>query len=303
MDSRQRQRLRALAEGDLRFDCPMAEYTTFRVGGKAEVIYTAERTGALKAVLAYFRDQGIPYLTVGNGSNLLVGDNGLEGVVIRLGKWFSRIEPIDGGGSLIDVGAGLDLKALLTYCRDKGMGGLEFLAGIPGSVGGAVAMNSGAFGAEIGDRVRRVEVLTPGGELVERDRQELTFSYRHLSLEKGTIILKVRLEVEAASRDSVREKMAAVMEQRVKTQPMGIPSAGSVFKNPPGEYAAGLIDRCGLKGKKRGGAMVSEQHANYILNTGGATARDILDLISLVQEKVLAETGIRLEPEIQVVGR
>lgn len=301
MDSRQRQRLRALAEGDLRFDCPMAEYTTFRVGGKVEVLYTPERTGALKAVLTYLRDQGIPYLTVGNGSNLLVRDNGLEGVVIRLGKWFSRIEPVD--GRLLDVGAGLDLGALLTYCRDKGMGGLEFLAGIPGSVGGAVAMNSGAFGAEIGDRVRRVEVLTPGAELVERDREDLSFSYRHLSIEEGTIILKVRLEVEAESRDSVREKMAAHLEQRMKTQPMGTPSAGSVFKNPPGRYAARLIDGCGLKGKKQGGAMVSEQHANYILNTGGATARDILDLITLVQEKVLAETGIRLEPEIRVVGR
>ena len=182
--------------------------------------------------------------------------------------------------------------------------GLEFLSGIPGTVGGAVAMNAGAFGEEIASRVKEVHMVDKRGDLIVRDRSsELEFSYRKLNMEKGNVIVRVRFRLTSEAEGTVAKRISDYLKRKKESQPLEYPSAGSVFKNPPDDYAGRLIEKAGLKGKKIGGAMISEKHANFIVNTGGAKAKDILDLIYLSQETVKKETGIQLEPEIRVVGK
>lgn len=302
MGKLERQELvRMLGEG-IWFDCPMHQYTTFRVGGEAEVLYEARDLEKLRWLIGYLNQRQIPYLPVGNGSNLLVKDEGLRGVVILFGGSLASIEKGEGDDATIVSGAGASLADLMAHCRDSAMGGLEFLAGIPGTVGGAIAMNSGAFGAEIGERVKEIDLITPQGDLVARDRSEIDFSYRGVSLEKGAVIVRAILELYWEEREVVGKRMADYLARRKETQPLEYPSAGSVFRNPPNDYAGRLIEEAGLKGKRIGGAMISERHANFIINTGGAKAKDILALLSLAQEKVREGTGIKLEPEIRVVG-
>lgn len=303
MDKRQKKELIGLAGDGIRFDCPMSQYTTFRVGGHAEALYDAKDMEDLRRVVAFLNREHIPYLPVGRGSNLLVKDNGLEGLVILLQGSLAGIEK-DGTDDLTVVaGGGLPLADLLIYCRGSGLGGAEFLAGIPGTVGGAVTMNAGAFGKEIGALVQGIHVITPEGDFVARDRSHLRFSYRELKTEKGAIIVFVRLKLKRDTEELVASRIADCLKRRKKNQPLNYPSAGSVFKNPPDDHAGRLIEKAGLKGKRIGGAMISEKHANFIVNTGGAEAKDILALLYLAREKVREETGIELQPEIQVVGR
>ena len=249
---------------------------------------------------------------VGRGSNLLVKDEGLEGVVILLrgplagmvqGKTDPSVSNLRAHDMTVHAGAGLPIVDLLIHCRDSGYGGLEFLAGIPGTVGGAVAMNAGSFGKEIGDWVKEINVITAGGDIVARNRSQLQFSYRALHMEKKSVIIGACLKVDIEGMKTVTKRIAGYLKRRKESQPIEYPSAGSVFKNPPNDYAGRLIEHAGLKGKKIGGAMISEKHANYIVNTGDATAKDILGLLSLTQGKVKKETGVKLEPEIKVVGR
>jgi UDP-N-acetylmuramate dehydrogenase len=304
MDTRQKEELIGLAGKTIRFHCSMAEYTTFGVGGKAEAIYEAYDMGGLKKLLAYLGGEGIPYMALGRGSNILVKDNGLEGIVILLCGSLSRIEEKKTDDMSVLAGAGLGLADLLSYCRRSGLGGLEFLSGIPGTVGGAVAMNAGAFGEEIGARVKEVHILDNQGDLVVKARSsELNFSYRKFNLEKGSVIVRARFGLNREIEGAVGKKILYYLKRKKKSQPLGQASAGSVFKNPPGDYAGRLIENAGLKGAKVGGAVISEKHANYILNTGGAKAKDILDLMYLAQEKVKKDTGIQLEPEIRIVGK
>jgi len=312
MDKRQRDELSRLGVEAVRFDCSMAQYTTFRVGGPAESLYDAKDTENLRRVIAFLNREEIPYLVVGRGSNLLVKDEGLEGVVILLRGTLAGIaqEKTDTSVSslrphdmTVEAGAGLPIVDLLIHCRDSGYGGLEFLAGIPGTVGGAVAMNAGAFGKEIGDQVKEINMITAGGDVVTRNRSQLKFSYRALHIEKKSVIIGACLKVDTGDVKTVANKIAGYLKRRKESQPIEYLSGGSVFKNPPNDYAGRLIEHAGLKGKKIGGAMVSEKHANYIVNTGDATAKDILELLSLTQEKVRNETGIKLEPEIKIVGR
>ncbi|MCF8120350.1 MAG: UDP-N-acetylmuramate dehydrogenase, partial [Deltaproteobacteria bacterium] len=190
----------------------------------------------------------------------------------------------------------------LRTCRDRGLGGLEFLSGIPGTLGGAVAMNAGAFGKEVGERVEAIRVITPAGGLLEREKEDLRFSYRSLQLDRGAIITLVRVKLESVGREAVFERMAGYLRQKKALQPLGYPSAGSVFKNPVGDYAGRLIEAAGLKGKRVAGAMISKRHANFIVNTGGATASDILALMNLIQQEVKRISGIQLEPEIRILG-
>ena len=298
MDRRQKEELTRLAGQAIRFNCPMAGYTTFRVGGQAEALNEAFDLEVLKRVLAYLDKGHIPYLVVGRGSNILVKDNGLEGLVILLGGSLARVEEKETDDISVLAGAGLHLVELLSYCRSSGLGGLEFLSGIPGTVGGAVAMNAGAFGEEIASRVKE------RGDLIVRDRSsELEFSYRKLNMEKGNVIVRVRFRLTSEAEGTVAKRISDYLKRKKESQPLEYPSAGSVFKNPPDDYAGRLIEKAGLKGKKIGGAMISEKHANFIVNTGGAKAKDILDLIYLSQETVKKETGIQLEPEIRVVGK
>ena len=303
MDKQHKAALFKLVGEGLEFDCPMASYTTLRVGGQAEILYKATDLEGLRRLIPYLSAEGIPYLVVGGGSNLLVMDSGVEGVVILLRGSLAAIERPGRKEGTILAGAGATTVDLLNTCRREGLGGLEFLAWIPATVGGAVFMNAGAFGKEMGDRVREVHMVTPEGDVIRKERSQLRFSYRSMDLEKGSIIFRVGLGLDPVPRTVLKERMKYYQDRRKALQPLEFPSAGSVFKNPPGHHAGRLIEAAGLKGKRIGGAMISEKHANFIVNTGGATAKDVLALLHMTQETIQKETGIELEPEIQVVGR
>jgi len=309
MDKNQKQRLIKLAGDQVQFHCLMAQYTTFGVGGHVEAIYEAGNFENLRQVIVYLNKEHISYLVIGRGSNLLVKDDGLEGVVIILRESLAskpaKVAQLDKRKHDLTflINAGLPVVDLLTYCRDSGLGGLEFLAGIPGTVGGVVAMNAGAFGKEIEARIKEIHVMTLLGDLIIRDRSQLKFSYRGLEIEEGSIITRVCFKLDQEIEEVVAKNIAGYLRRRKENQPLEFPSAGSVFRNPPNDYAGKLIENAGLKGKRIGGAMISRKHANFIVNTGGAKAEDIISLLYLAQKKVLEKTGIELQPEIQVVGR
>ncbi len=303
MNRKQKEELARLAGRKIDFDCPMATYTTFHVGGQSEALFNADDLEELRRVIVFLNKESIPYLAVGRGSNLLVRDKGIDGLVILLKGTLATVEQENTEASTVLVGAGLPLVDLLTYCRGAGLAGLECFAGIPGSVGGAVVMNAGAFGEDFGSRVREIQMITPQGDLVVKDRTQLLFLYRRLEIEKGAVIVRAGLQLHRESKDTVTGRIADCLKRRRSNQPLEYPSAGSVFRNPPNDYAGRLIENAGLKGKRIGGAMISEKHANFIVNIGGAKARDVLDLIDLAREAVKKETGIELEPEIKIVGK
>jgi UDP-N-acetylmuramate dehydrogenase len=270
----------------------------------AEALCYVQGAEDLRKVVALLDQWQVPHLVVGKGSNLLVRDGGLEGAVLVLQGELARVkqkgDPAEG---CVAAGAGAPLSDLLAHCKQQGWSGLEFLAGIPGTVGGAVVMNAGAFGGEIGDCVEEVQVLVPGKGLGKTSRDELEFAYRSLALERGCIVVQAHFRLQKSSSGIVAQRIAGILRRRRETQPMAYPSAGSVFKNPPGDYAGRLIESAGLKGEAIGNAKVSEDHANYIVNLGNATARDVVALMNLIQRRVRENTGIDLEPEIKVVGR
>jgi UDP-N-acetylmuramate dehydrogenase len=304
MDERDREWLRTVGGGRVRFGVPMSGWTTFRVGGPAEALYEPLQMEELRELILGLGQRDIPYFVVGRGSNLLVLDHGIDGVVVVLAGSFAEIRHDQTDQwTVIHAGAGASLGALLSYCRRNGLAGLEFAAGIPGSVGGGVMMNAGASGGEMGERVLGLTALTPRGETIRLDRSQLGFSYRSLKLERGTVITHARFKVEIARPDVVRDRIATNLKRRKKMQPVDDPSAGCVFKNPPNDYAGRLIEIAGLKGSRIGGAMVSPRHANYIVNVGGATGADILALLDLVQKEVQRKVGVHLDPEIRVIGR
>jgi UDP-N-acetylmuramate dehydrogenase len=304
MDQGDREWLKHIGGGRVRFGVPMSGLTTFRVGGPAEALYEPIQMEELRELILGLGQRGIPYFVVGRGSNLLVLDHGIDGVVVVLAGAFTEIRHDQReAGTVIHAGAGASLRDLLLYCRRNGFAGLEFTAGIPGSVGGGVVMNAGAFGGEIGTRVLGLTGLTSRGETMWVDRSQLVFSYRSLKWERSTVITNVRLKVDMVGPDTVEDRIATNLKRRKTTQPVDEPSAGSVFKNPPNDHAGRLIELAGLKGSRIGGAMVSPRHANYIVNVGGATGADILALMSLVQSEVQRKHGIHLDPEIRVIGR
>jgi UDP-N-acetylmuramate dehydrogenase len=302
MDAREKEKLVRLGGQQIRFDFPMAQLTTLGVGGQCQALFEANDLEDLQRVIAYISEEHIPYLVVGKGSNLLVKDEGFDGLVILLrGSLAAAVKDKIDDLSIL-AGAGLPLVDLLSYCRSIGLGGLECFAGIPGTVGGAVAMNAGAFGEEFGSKIQEIYLITQRGDLVLRDRSQLRFSYRKLEIEKGAVIIRARFKLYPQSEEIVAGRIVDYLKRRKESQPLEYPSAGSVFKNPPNDYAGKLIEDAGLKGKNVGGAMISKKHANFIVNTGGATAKDVLALLYLAQEEVKKKTGIELEPEIQVVG-
>jgi UDP-N-acetylmuramate dehydrogenase len=303
MDEKQRQHLAEIAGEGVEYDCPMARYTTFRVGGKAEVLCPVETLDRLQRVMAFLHQEAIPYLVIGRGSNLLVKDGGIEGVVLMLRGHLATIEESPKGESIVAAGGGLSITELLRYCGNQGLGGLEFLAGIPGTLGGAVAMNAGARGQNVGARVARVQLVMPQADVVTMTREDMHFSYRRSSTPQGAVIVNVELALDPVKPEEVTAKVAAYLKERQEKQPLEHPNAGSIFKNPPNGYAGGLIEKAGLKGKRIGGAMISPKHANWIVNMGGAQAEDILALMKLAQQKVREQTGIVLDPEIKVVGK
>jgi len=299
MDETQKRELIRILDKDALFDCPMGPYITVRAGGKAEALCAANDLQQLKELLSFAHRENLPCLVVGKGSNLLVRDGGLKGIALLLKN---ELEGVEEKGGTLRAGGGLGLSELARFCHRKGLAGLEFLAGIPGTVGGAVAMNAGAWGKSTGDVVTGVEIITVDGERMTKNRSELQFGYRKAVLPNGSVVVRALFEVTQDRPEAVGERIRDYLERRKGTQPLDYPSAGSVFKNPPHDYAGRLIEKVGLKGKRIGGAMISDKHANVIVNVGGARAEDILILMETARQRVKEQTGVELEPEIKVVG-
>ncbi|MDP6178519.1 MAG: UDP-N-acetylmuramate dehydrogenase [Desulfatiglandales bacterium] len=303
MDEGERTGLVEIGGNGILFDCPMHQHTTLRVGGKGESLYFARELQELQRMLSFLSRGNIPYLVVGKGSNILVKDEGFKGVGIFLQGHLAAIERNgDTTDQLIKAGGGLSIGELLTHCSQQGLGGLEFLTGIPGTVGGAVAMNAGAFGKDTGSMVQQIQFVTHQGKLATRNSSKLNFSYRGLSVPEGAVIVNVWFNLNYERPEILSKRKEDYLARRKASQPLEYPSGGSVFKNPHNDYAARLIERTGLKGRVIGGAMISTKHANFIVNMGGAIAEDILALMELAREKVKEETGIELETELRVVG-
>lgn len=278
---------------------PMKKHTTFRVGGPADVLVQPDET-ALAAVLGLCRQYHVPYSFIGNGSNLLVGDKGIRGVVIEMTEPMGNIEV---HGTQITAQAGAMLSKIANTAASNGLGGMEFAAGIPGSVGGAVVMNAGAYGGEMKDIIERVYVLDENGAQLELDRDALDLGYRHSCIpEKKYIVTKVVLELVPRDEAEIRSEMKELNEKRAEKQPLQYPSAGSTFKRPEGYFAGKLIMDAGLRGYQVGGAQVSEKHCGFVINKGDATAADICQLMRDVSDKVQAQFGVVLEPEVKMIG-
>lgn len=278
---------------------PMKKHTTFRVGGPADVLVQPDET-ALAAILALCRQYHVSYSFIGNGSNLLVGDKGIRGVVIEMKDPMGNIE-VD--GTKITAQAGAMLSKIANTAASNGLGGMEFAAGIPGSVGGAVVMNAGAYGGEMKDIIEKVYVLDENGAQLELDRDALDLGYRHSCIpEKKYIVTKVVLELVPRNEAEIRSEMKELNEKRAEKQPLQYPSAGSTFKRPEGYFAGKLIMDAGLRGYQVGGAQVSEKHCGFVINKGDATAADICQLMRDVSDKVQAQFGVVLEPEVKMIG-
>ncbi len=278
---------------------PLSKHTTFRIGGPAELYLEPNSIPVLQQVLSQCTKEEIPVQVMGNGSNLLVGDEGVPGVTVRLGQLFSTIELRENDALYCQAGAMLSQVCL--FAQEHGLGGLEFAYGIPASVGGAAYMNAGAYGGEMKDVVEAVWTLDRYGIPKRWEPEELAYSYRHSALmeHKDQTIVAVQFRLTPKDPGTVLAQMEDLLARRKEKQPLDLPSAGSTFKRPEGGYAAELIERCGLKGAKVGGAMVSTKHAGFIVNTGGATCRDVEELIQKVRQTVLEQTGFRLEPEVE----
>ncbi len=286
----------------LRVDEPMARHTTFQIGGPADRFLTVENAVQLQGLLSCLRQAGIPYLVLGKGSNLLVSDKGIRGAVLHLGGDFKKVEVLPDGRTL-RAGAGAPLASVCALARERSLTGLEFAWGIPGSVGGGAYMDAGAYGGEMRDVVSRVLHLGPDGAPGEARGEELCFGYRKSRYTGGEdIITAVEFTLQPGDPAAIAGKMEELMARRKDKQPYDMPSAGSVFKRPQNGFAAALIEQCGLKGRRVGGAQVSEKHAGFIVNTGGATCQDVLELISVIRKTVEEQTGTCLECEVRVTG-
>lgn len=278
---------------------PMSRHTTFRVGGPADY-YIMPDSDQVAEVLALCHKEQVPCQVVGNGSNLLVGDGGIRGVVLAFAKQAAQIQV---KGNRIKAGAGALLSQVAGAACKAGLGGMEFAAGIPGSVGGAVVMNAGAYGGELKDILTQAVVLTQEGELLTMKNKELDLSYRHSCIpQQQFIVLEAEFLLQPKPQEDIQDRMDNLKKQRLEKQPLEYPSAGSTFQRPQGHFAGKLIMEAGLAGVSVGGAQVSEKHCGFVINTGNATADDIRKLIQLVQERVIEHSGIRLEMEVKCMG-
>ena len=291
--------LRRIAPDRVLENAPMSRYTTFRVGGLADALFLPASVEELQQALAAAKAQGIQVCLIGNGSNLIVRDGGIRGLVIVLGEPFSelRVE-----GTQVWAQAGARLSAVAAAAQRAGLAGLEFASGIPGTLGGGCAMNAGAYGGELKDVLLWADVLLDG-ELRRLSRDEMEMGYRStMPLRRGAIVVSACFELRRDDPEAIQERMRDLANRRREKQPLNLPSAGSTFKRPEGHFAGALIEQCKLKGCRIGGAQVSEKHAGFIVNVGEATAADILELIEHVQRVVQAQTGVQLETEVRVLG-
>lgn len=298
--------IQEMAKGRTLLNAPLSEFSTIQVGGPADILIYPRDREDLARLLSFLHQREIPVFPLGNGSNLIVRDAGIRGAAINLMEGFRSIERRDAPGQgtavHIRVEAGSPLRRFIRWTVDQGITGFEALVGIPGSVGGALAMNAGAWGFEIGQRVLELEAMDPTGKTHTFGRDMLRFAYRSLELPKDYIIVGALLEGEEADPRDVKTRAKEFYGRRRKNQPTQEPSAGCVFKNPQGHSAGRLIEQCGLKGVRVGDAEVSRVHANYIVNKGSASAGQVVALMGMVQERVYVDHGIKLEPEVRIVG-
>lgn len=279
---------------------PMSKHTSFKIGGNADVYIKVNNLSKLSTILKECQASDVDYMILGNGSNLLVSDEGIRGAVIRLDGDFRKITLLD--DTTIFCGAGATLAYLCKFALNCGLSGLEFAWGIPGTVGGAVFMNAGAYDGEMKDVVHSVSHISPSGEIGRTEKENMNFGYRtSVYRSNNMIITRVTLKLKKGNPDEIRAKMDDYMSRRSTKQPLEYPSAGSVFKRPEGNFAGALIEQCGLKGKTCGGAQVSEKHAGFIINKSNATAKDVRDLIGEIQKTVSDKTGYNLECELIIL--
>ena len=282
------------------FNEPMKKHTTFKTGGNADIFCEPKNTDELKELIRFFRNNSVRFAVIGNGSNLLVSDKGFRGAVIRIGRHMSRIEV---KGETIKSEAGALLSGVAKTALKEGLSGMERISGIPGSVGGAIYMNAGSYGSEIGNITESAAYLLPNGEIVCAKRSDLRLEYRNTSfMENNGIIVSCTLKLKYGNKDKIAAEMAEVAKKRICKQPLELPSAGSFFKRPEGHFAGKLIEDCGMKGYTVGGAKISEKHAGFIVNFNNASSADIIGVMNAVRERVFKETGIMLEPEIRFLG-
>ena len=284
------------------FDEPMKKHTSFKIGGTADYFFKATTLEELQNIIKFAKIKELPITIIGNGSNLLVTDKGIRGLVIKIDIKKLKIEKKD-EFAVIEVGAGNKLMALATKMKDEELSGLEGLSGIPGSVGGAIVMNAGAYGKEMKDVVLSTTCMDKNGKLYTFSNEEQEFSYRNsIFQKKDYIIIETKLKLEYGKKDEIQKKMEEYFKSRKEKQPIKYPSAGSSFKRQEGIITAKLIDDVGLKGYKIGGAQVSEKHAGFIVNYNNATATDVINLIKYIKEKVYSKYGIKIEEEIKIIG-
>lgn len=294
------QQLLAAGIGEAVPNAPLAEHTTWKIGGPADLLVVPNGKEQLAQTLRILRENELPFLTIGRGSNMLVSDKGIRGVVIKLGKGMSEFR-FD--GSVVTAGGAVSLIPLSVRSAREGLTGLEFASGIPGTVGGAVFMNAGAHGSDMSRILKEAEIVLETGDIIRMDNEQLAFGYRHSWLHgRSAIVTEAVLDLAFGDKEQISATMAAYKERRLRTQPLSMACAGSTFRNPSGDYAARLIEEAGLKGYRIGGAEVSRQHANFIINTGGATAEDVLRLMDHMRQTVADKAGISLVPEVLIEG-
>jgi UDP-N-acetylmuramate dehydrogenase len=297
--SRLEDEMRAHFAERLKMSQPLAEFTSFRIGGPADMFVAVESEDELMLAMGAAYRAGVRAFCLGHGTNLLVSDRGVRGMVIRLGEGFNRVT-ID--GVKVIAGAAVDFGVLVERVVEQGLEGLEFGEGIPGSVGGGLVMNAGAFGGEMAPAVTFVHGVTLEGHARTLTREEVNFAYRRTQLPPGFVISRVDFELRRGDREKLRAKVLEVRAKRAARQPRGVPNAGSIFKNPPGNFAGRLLEGAGMKGMRIGDAAFSDRHANFIVNLGAARAEEVRALIEMARDKVRQQSGITLEPEVKLVG-
>ena len=286
-------------KGEVRYGEPMSRHTSLGIGGPAEAMAWPGNTEETSMLRAEAFKNGVPVFILGKGTNLLVLDGGIPGLVINISKmdWLKK------EGATVSVGAGTPLPRLANFCSDEGLGGLEFAAGIPGTVGGAVFMNAGAYGFEIKDVLQKIRVVMEDGQVSDITTDGLEKRYRHGGIPENSAVTEAWFSLTPGDAEEIKKRASEYIAKRKVSQPLSSKSAGSTFKNPDGQKAWKLIEAAGLKGTKVGGAAVSEKHANFLINAEGATAKDFLALMDLVKKTVKEKIGVELEPEVRIVGK
>lgn len=305
MNGEQQQRLAALVSQEVKWQCRLDRYTSFAIGGPAEALVRVDLRQELQPLLGYLAGEKIAWRVIGRGTNLLVRDEGFAGVVILLGREFDRYAAdVADGKVIVNAGGSCGLAGLSLWCAENGLTGLEFACGIPGTVGGGVIMNAGTRGQEISAIIESVTVVTPD-KTERRVRRDLDFSYRrwdgYARYHGQAVVAEVELALQRGDAAAIKARCKMLQEKRKASQPREHANAGSFFRNPPHDSAGRLIEVCGLKGMIVGGAMISERHGNFLVNRGGATAGDVLQLMKAIQEKVYKDYGVMLEPEVHFI--